>query len=113
MRYILLMIGVLLPASASAVQAGDGQAVRRQWLGHDLHLAGEELTSYETDSGRHVLVFERGFAMTLAGREFTGSGTSPDILDASALAWLDIANRALRASLPIPTPAAKRAAITA
>ncbi|WP_460759804.1 2-isopropylmalate synthase [Lysobacter fragariae] len=34
------------------------------------------------------------------GTEFTGSGTSTDILEASAHAWLDIANRALRAKEP-------------
>ncbi|MNR50412.1 2-isopropylmalate synthase [compost metagenome] len=30
------------------------------------------------------------------GVEVTGSGTSTDILEASALAWLDIANRVMR-----------------
>jgi 2-isopropylmalate synthase len=34
------------------------------------------------------------------GAEMTGSGTSTDILEASALAWLEIANRLLRTRLP-------------
>ncbi|QSX79982.1 2-isopropylmalate synthase [Agrilutibacter solisilvae] len=34
------------------------------------------------------------------GVEFTGSGTSTDILEASAHAWLDVANRAVRARRP-------------
>ena len=35
------------------------------------------------------------------GAELTGSGTSTDILEASALAWLDIANRVLRTRQPV------------
>jgi 2-isopropylmalate synthase len=34
------------------------------------------------------------------GAEVTGSGTSTDILEASALAWLEIANRVLRTRVP-------------
>jgi 2-isopropylmalate synthase len=33
----------------------------------------------------------------------SGSGTSTDILEASALAWLDIANRMLRRRAPAAT----------
>ncbi len=36
------------------------------------------------------------------GRELTGSGTSTDILEASALAWLDVANRLQRKRAQIP-----------
>ncbi|MDQ3160466.1 MAG: 2-isopropylmalate synthase, partial [Pseudomonadota bacterium] len=36
------------------------------------------------------------------GMEITGSGTSTDILEASALAWLEIANRVLRMQLQQP-----------
>ncbi|WP_222565604.1 2-isopropylmalate synthase [Lysobacter sp. GW1-59] len=39
---------------------------------------------------------------TLDGVEHTGSGTSTDILEASALAWLDIANRIHRAGSGAP-----------
>jgi 2-isopropylmalate synthase len=35
------------------------------------------------------------------GAEITGSGTSTDILEASALAWLEIANRVLRTRKPL------------
>ncbi|WP_342316098.1 2-isopropylmalate synthase [Lysobacter sp. FW306-1B-D06B] len=43
------------------------------------------------------------------GRELTGSGTSTDILEASALAWLDIANRVQRKRAQ--TPQTRTAAI--
>jgi len=36
------------------------------------------------------------------GAELTGSGTSTDILEASAMAWLEIANRVLRTRQPQP-----------
>ena len=36
------------------------------------------------------------------GAEHTGSGTSTDILEASALAWLEIANRAQRVRSAAP-----------
>lgn len=32
--------------------------------------------------------------------EYRGSGTSRDIIEASALAWLDVANRILRGATP-------------
>ncbi len=39
------------------------------------------------------------------GSELTGSGTSTDILEASAMAWLEIANRVLRTRQPQPCAA--------
>jgi 2-isopropylmalate synthase len=39
------------------------------------------------------------------GVEFTGSGTSTDIVEASAHAWLEVANRAVRARAPRPVAA--------
>ncbi len=44
------------------------------------------------------------------GEEITGSGTSTDILEASALAWLDIANRLLRRRAPAAEDATAQAA---
>ena len=40
------------------------------------------------------------------GTEYQGSGTSRDIIEASALAWLDVANRLLRARGAIRADAA-------
>ena len=34
--------------------------------------------------------------MRCNGEEYEGTGTSKDIIEASALAWLDVANRLLR-----------------
>jgi 2-isopropylmalate synthase len=39
------------------------------------------------------------------GVEYTGSGTSTDILEASAHAWLEVANRAVRTRQPLPVAA--------
>jgi 2-isopropylmalate synthase len=39
---------------------------------------------------------EASLSARIDGREYTGLGTSRDIIEASALAWLDIANRVLR-----------------
>jgi len=47
---------------------------------------------------------EANLSMRYDGVEYTGTGTSPDIIEASALAWLDVANRLLRqrgASRPV------------
>lgn len=39
---------------------------------------------------------EANLSVNVDGDEYEGSGTSPDIIEASALAWLDVANRLLR-----------------
>ncbi len=39
---------------------------------------------------------EANLSVSFEGEEYEGSGTSPDIIEASALAWLDVANRLLR-----------------
>jgi len=44
------------------------------------------------------------------GTQYEGSGTSRDIIEASALAWLDVANRVLRRNPGTPSASEKRAA---
>ncbi|MBP6798422.1 MAG: 2-isopropylmalate synthase [Luteimonas sp.] len=44
------------------------------------------------------------------GTQYEGSGTSRDIIEASALAWLDVANRILRRNPGAPSASEKRAA---
>jgi len=61
-----------------------------------------EIDSYHVSSVTHGNDAQ-GQASVVAhvdGREMTGSGTSTDILEASALAWLEIANRVLRTRQP-------------
>ncbi|HEY0505513.1 MAG TPA: 2-isopropylmalate synthase [Lysobacter sp.] len=65
-----------------------------------------EIDSYQVSS---VTTGEdaQGQAQVIArvgGRELTGSGTSTDILEASAHAWLDIANRVIRAQPQVAAP---------
>jgi 2-isopropylmalate synthase len=52
---------------------------------------------------------QAGVTARIDGTEVTGSGTSLDILEASALAWLDAANRALRTCAAAPVTAASPA----
>ena len=39
---------------------------------------------------------ETSLSVRCDGEEYEGTGTSKDIIEASALAWLDVANRLLR-----------------
>ncbi len=99
----------VLPTASVEVLAPDGGRVTEAATGdgpvHALFAALArataihiELESYQVSS---VTTGEdaQGQASLTArvdGEEITGSGTSTDILEASALAWLDIANRTLR-----------------
>ena len=59
-----------------------------------------ELESYEVHSmgvGRDARG-EANLSARIDGDILSGQGTSRDVLEASAIAWLDIANRVLRAS---------------
>jgi 2-isopropylmalate synthase len=47
---------------------------------------------------------EANLSVRFGDAEFQGTGTSKDIIEASALAWLDIANRVLRARQPQRMP---------
>jgi 2-isopropylmalate synthase len=102
-----------LPTASVELTSPDGRRVCEAAIGdgpvHALCAAlgratGVELTldSYQVQS---VTTGEdaQGQATLVArvdGREMTGSGTSTDILEASALAYLDIANRCVRLSRP-------------
>ena len=83
MRYALLMAGALLLTPGTLLLAGGGEAdvpsgrgdgqaraMRRQWQSQDLHLAARDLVSHQVDTGSHLLVFEHGFSMVLAGRQW-------------------------------------------
>ena len=43
---------------------------------------------------------EANLSARIDGELFTGQGTSRDVLEASAIAWLDVANRLLRERQP-------------
>ncbi|BDU18010.1 2-isopropylmalate synthase [Lysobacter auxotrophicus] len=85
-------------ASVSEAAVGDGPvhalfAALARGTGITLEIDSYQVSSVTTGDDA------QGQAQVIArvdGREFTGSGTSTDILEASALAWLDIANRLQR-----------------
>ncbi|MDZ4811671.1 MAG: 2-isopropylmalate synthase [Pseudomonadota bacterium] len=100
-----------MPTASVELASPDGSAVCEAAVGdgpvhalcHALSRAtglALELDSYNVQS---VTTGEdaQGQATLLAhyqGEEFNGNGTSTDILEATAMAWLDMANRCLRAS---------------
>jgi 2-isopropylmalate synthase len=66
--------------------------------GIDLEIASysvQSVTTGEDAQGQATLIAR------VDGREMTGSGTSTDILEASALAYLDVANRCARIARPM------------
>ncbi len=44
------------------------------FIGQDLHLAGDELITHQPASGRHVLVFKRGFSMSIGANHLASDG---------------------------------------
>ena len=63
-----------------------------------------ELESYEVHSmgiGRDARG-EANLSGRIDGETMSGQGTSRDVLEASAIAWLDVANRVLRMRKPQP-----------
>ncbi len=104
-----------MPTASVELSAPDGSAVCEAAVGdgpvhalcHALSRAtglALELDSYQVQS---VTTGEdaQGQATLSAhfnGEELNGSGTSTDILEATAMAWLDMANRCLRASQNAP-----------
>ncbi|GAB2624155.1 2-isopropylmalate synthase [Novilysobacter erysipheiresistens] len=95
--------GALLNEAA----VGDGPvhalfAALARATGIELDVAGYQVSSVTTgdDAQGQASVTAR-----VDGAELTGSGTSTDILEASALAWLEIANRVLRSRRPQPIAA--------
>ena len=115
-----------MPTASVELSAPDGRAVCEAAVGdgpvhalcHALSRAtglALELDSYQVQS---VTTGEdaQGQATLSAhfnGEELSGSGTSTDILEASAMAWLDMANRCLRASQNAPRITATEPAVDA
>ena len=67
---------ILLPVAVSvAIERQEAQA----FVGQDLHLAGQELISYQLSTGEHSLVFRDGFSMSIGANQFSSN---------SAVVWL-------------------------
>lgn len=112
-----------LPTASVQLVDADGAAISEAAVGdgpvHALFAALARATGIALDIDSYQVSSvttgddAQGQAQVIArvgGRELTGSGTSTDILEASAHAWLDIANRVLRAQ---PSVAVARAAAIA
>ena len=79
---------------------GDGPvacAVRGAGAGHRRGPGARELPGAPASPPATTRRAKPASRARVDGVELTGSGTSTDILEASALAWLDVANRVLRA----------------
>ncbi len=102
-----------LPTASVQLHGADGETVSEAAVGdgpvHALFAALARATGIELDVDSYQVSSvttgddAQGQAQVIArvdGVEVTGSGTSTDILEASAHAWLDIANRQSRARAP-------------
>jgi len=65
-RFSILILLVLLPTVCFAIEPQQADV----FGGQDLHLAANKLTSYQTNSGRHILVFEGDFSASIGANEF-------------------------------------------
>lgn len=103
-----------LPTASVQLVDADGATVSEAAVGdgpvHALFAALARATSLELDIESYQVSSvttgddaqgQASITARVDGRELTGSGTSTDILEASALAWLDIANRVLRTRQPV------------
>ncbi|AWV08455.1 2-isopropylmalate synthase [Marilutibacter maris] len=101
--------GDALPTASVQLRDADGGEVSEAAVGdgpvHALFAALARATGIELDIDSYQVSSvttgddAQGQAQVIArvdGSELTGSGTSTDILEASAQAWLDVANRVLR-----------------
>jgi hypothetical protein len=60
----------LLVTVCAAAAAGDNYSDGSAFAGQDLQLVGPDVVSYQLSSGEHVLVFQRGFSMSIGADRF-------------------------------------------
>ncbi len=77
--FILLM---MVPMGMTVSFAAEGEVSKQKaqaFAGQDLQMSGQEVISYQSDSGEHILVFEGGFSMSVGANQFRSD---------SAVIWL-------------------------
>jgi hypothetical protein len=80
-RLFILVMMVLTAGSASfAVAGGASRQKASAFTGQDLHLSGDKVISYRSDTGEHILVFQSGFSMSVGANQF---------LSDSSVVWLE------------------------
>lgn len=76
-RYILILI-VLLQTAYCLAAVESGKAA--PFAGQDLYLTGAELTSYQPETGKHILIFPADFSITIGANKYSAD---------SAVVWLE------------------------
>lgn len=70
-KLIILILLVLAGGAVSfAVEGEVSQQKARAFVGQDLQLSGREVTSYQSDGGEHILVFQGKFSMAVGANQF-------------------------------------------
>ncbi len=83
---------VFLIFCAGAVFSGIEDKKAEVFAGHDLHLRGVELISYQPGSGEHILVLNGGISMSIGGDEFFSD---------EAVVWLESETTKFRGSVSV------------
>ena len=69
---LIILVAVVFAASgvSFAVEGGVSQQRAEAFAGQDLQLSGQEVISYQSEGGEHILVFQRGFSMSIGANQF-------------------------------------------
>jgi hypothetical protein len=67
---ILIMMVLAFGVVSFAVEGEVSQQKAQPFAGQDLQLSGQEVISYQSDSGEHVLVFQGRFSMSIGANQF-------------------------------------------
>ncbi|MDD5064740.1 MAG: hypothetical protein PHQ35_08300 [Phycisphaerae bacterium] len=68
--FILIVLVLAGGAVSFAVESEVSQQKARAFAGQDLQLSGRDVTSYQSDSGEHILVFQGKFSMSVGANQF-------------------------------------------
>lgn len=78
--FILITMFLAVWAASLAVAGGASREKAGAFAGQDLHLSGEKVISYRSDTGEHILVFQSGFSMSVGANQFFSD---------SSVVWLE------------------------
>jgi len=78
-QLLILVIFPILVLQVASASLAKGQKAE-VFVGQDLHIAGQELISYQLSTGEHTLVLQNGFSMSIGANQFSSD---------SAVVWLE------------------------